>query len=229
MKRMSADDRLRARVEKELAWDFLLDEAQIEVEVVGGVVTLVGTVASRAEKLVAQRAAELVDGVHDLVNAIDVKPPEDMRPTDDELQTIVEQVLAWDALVPERNLQVSVADGLVALTGTCATRIQAQEAERAVSYLGGVRDVLNRIEVGAAGVSTDKVRTAIEEALARRAAHQAAQIDVVVDGGTVTLRGMVGSSMERRAVLGAVGHAPGIGEVRDELLVGEREPPPPSG
>jgi osmotically-inducible protein OsmY len=226
MSQTSSDDRLRAEIERELVWDFLLDESQIEVEVVEGVVTIAGTVASRAEKLVAQRAAESVEGVHDLVNAIDVKPAADMRPSDDELRAIVEQVLAWDALVPEQSLAVSVADGLVALTGTCATRVQADEAERAISYLSGVRDVLNRIEIRPPGASPGDVRAAIEAALSRRAAHEAAHLDVIVDGGVVTLRGTVASVLERRAVLGAVGHAPGITEVRDELVVRGHEPPP---
>ncbi len=217
------DDRIRRQVADELAWDFLIDESQIEVEVTDGVVTLVGTVGSYAEKIVAQHAAEMVEGVHDPVNSIDVKPAGELYPTDDELLEITKQVLTWDALVPEQNLTVSVVDGLVALTGTCATRAQAREAERAVSHLSGVRAVLNRIQVTPAGPTPGDVRSAIEEALRRRAAHQASQIDVIVDGNRVTLRGKVSSALERRAVIGAVGHAPGIARVCDELeLVAER-------
>ena len=211
------DERTRRRVADELAWDFLIDESQIDVEVTDGIVTLIGTVGSYAEKVVAEHAAQAVEGVHDLVNSIDVKPPVDLHPTDEELTAIVEQVLAWDALVPEQNLTVSVADGLVALTGTCATRAQVQEAERAVTHLSGVRGVLNRINVTPPSPSPEDVRSAIEEALRRRAAHQAAQLDVVVNGSRVTLRGTVSSALERRAVIGAVGHAPGIEEVCDEL------------
>ncbi len=211
------DDRLRRRVADELAWDFLIDESQIDVEVTDDVVTLIGTVGSYAEKVLAEHAAQSVAGVHDLVNSIDVKPPADLHPTDEELSGIVEQVLAWDALVPEQKLTVSVVDGLVALTGTCPTKAQAREAERAVTHLSGVRGVLNRIKVGTPSPSPEEVRSAIEKALRRRAAHQAAQLDVVVNGGRVTLRGTVSSALERRAVIGAVGHAPGIDQVRDEL------------
>ncbi len=211
------DNRIRRGVADELAWDFLIDESQIEVEVVDGVVTLVGTVGSHAEKIVAQHAAEAVEGVHDLVNSIDVKPVDDLHPSDDELRGIVEQVLAWDALVPEQDLTVSVIDGLVALTGSCPTKAQACEAERAISRLSGVRGVLNRIRVTPPTPTPGDVRSAIEEALRRRAAHQAAHIDVIVDGDRVTLRGAVSSPLERRAVIGAVGHAPGIASVCDEL------------
>lgn len=225
MRQMSADDLLRDRVEQELAWDILLDETHVEVDVARGVVTLAGTVASHAEKLVAQRAAERVDGVHTLVNAVDVKPRGERRLTDAELKRIVEQVLEWDALVPQQHLQVSVVDGLVALTGSCAARAQADEAERAISHVYGVRDVLNRIVVASPAPSPTDVRSAIETALSRRAEHEAANLDVIVDGSVVTLRGTISSGPARRAVIGAVGHAPGIAEVRDELEV--RGGPPP--
>ncbi len=211
------DESLRRRVADELAWDFLIDESHIDVEVTDEVVTLIGTVGSYAEKVLAEHAAQAVEGVHDLVNSIDVKPQAELHPSDEELSEIVERVLAWDALVAEQDLEVSVVDGLVALSGTCATRAQAREAERAVTHLSGVRGVLNRIRVSPVGPSPELVRSTIEAALRRRAAHQAAQLDVVVNGSRVTLRGTVSSALERRAVIGAVGHAPGIDQVRDEL------------
>ena len=219
MSRHEPDERIRQRVEDELAWDFLLDESQIAVEVTDGVVTLAGTVASYAEKVLAQHVTRGVVGVHDLVNAIDIKLEADRHPTDDELTDMIESVLAWDALVPEQDLVVSVADGLVALTGSCPTRAQADEAERAVTRLYGVRGVLNRIHVVPPTPTPADVRAAVGEALRRRAVHQASHLDVTVDGSRVTLRGTVSSAKERRAVLGAVGHAPGITDVRDELEI----------
>lgn len=227
MGRDAETERLRHRVGAALSDDELIDESQIDVEVANGVVTLVGTVGSYAEKLIAQHVSQRVDGVHDLANAIEVKPASDMRPSDDELLAILEQVLAWDALVPEQHIEVSVADGLVALTGRCPTRAQALEAERAVSHLCGVRAVLNRIEVATTPPTPNDVRTAIVQALGRRAAHSASRIDVVVDGSTVTLRGAVQSPAERTAVVGAAGHAPGISQLRDELSIEADRPPSP--
>lgn len=213
------DDRLRDRVRKELAWDVLLDDSRLDVEVVDEMVTLIGSVGSYAEKKEAESAAQAVEGVHDLISAIEVKPPAELHPSDAELKAIVEQVLQWDALVPERQLTVSVADGMVALTGTCVTVAQAQEAERAITHLGGVRGVVNRIDIIPPRLSPVDVRRVIVDALSRRAEHLAAGIDVTVDGSTVTLSGIVSSAMQRRAVVGAVGHAPGITEVRDNLRI----------
>lgn len=219
------DDQLRKRVQDELAWQALIDESQVDVDVADGVVTLVGTVGSYAEKVIAEHAAHEVSGVHSIQNEIGVKPSNQMHPTDEELRVIVEQVLAWDALVPEQDLLVSVVDGLVALTGSCAARAQADEAERAISHLSGVRDVLNRIEVTHPSPSPDEVRAVIADALNRRAVHGVSRLDVVIDAGTVTLSGNVQSPMERRAIIGAVSHAPGIAEVHDQLTVAPQAMP----
>jgi osmotically-inducible protein OsmY len=219
MSKRTADERLRDRVRKELAWDVLLDDSRVDVEVVNGVVTLIGSVGSYAEKKEAESAAQSVDGVHDLISAIEVKPRAELHPSDDELKAIVEQVLQWDAVVPERHLTVAVIDGMVALTGTCTTVAQAQEAERAITHLGGVRGVINRIDIIPPLLSPAEVRKVIVDALSRRAEHLAAGIDVTVDGSIVTLSGTVSSALQRRAVVGAVGHAPGITEVRDNLHI----------
>lgn len=216
----TTDDRLRREVLEELAGDGLIDESQIDVKVEGGVVTLVGTVASYAEKLVAQLDAQGVEEVHDIINAIDVKPAgKTTHPSDVELAAMIEQVLAWNALVPEQHLEVTASDGWITLRGTCAAEAQRSEAERAIERLAGVRGVTNLIETAEPELSIDDVRRAISEALVRRAAHRAAMIDVVVDGHSVTLTGVAQSANEKQAILGIVSHAPGVEKVLDGIEV----------
>ncbi|MCP4962878.1 MAG: BON domain-containing protein [Actinomycetia bacterium] len=213
------DDALRDTVLAELAWDSNIDESQVDVGVDGGVVTLVGTAYSYAEKLAVQQAALAVEGVHDLVNDIDVKPRAETRPSDARLTELAEQALSWDALVPDQDLEVLVTDGSVVLSGEVGVASQRQEAERAVAHLEGVRGVTNRITVAEPDMTPDEVRQAITEALHRRASHRADHIDVVVDGRTVTLRGTTQTRLEKVAILGAVTHAPGIEVVCDELRI----------
>ncbi len=213
------DEALGAAVLDELAWNANIDESQLDVGVKGGVVTLVGTVGSYALKLAAQQAAGAVDGVHDLVNNIDVKPVADTRPGDARLTELAEQVLSWDALVPEQDLQASVSDGWIILSGEVSVAAQRQEAERAVSHLEGVRGVTNQVTVAKLDIGPDDVRRAITAALHRRASHRANHIDVIVDGHSVTLRGTTQTRLEKTAILGAVGHAPGIEVVCDELRI----------
>jgi osmotically-inducible protein OsmY len=203
------DERLRDDVREELAWDALVDESQIDVDVVDGVVTLVGTVESYAHKLAARDAAHAVVGVRDLVDAIDVRPPSETTPTDDELAE----------LVPDHHLDVSVSDGAVVLSGEVPVASQRTEAERSISHLAGVRAIDNKISIHRPDLQPDDVRAAIDQALRRRASHRAAHIGITVDDGTVTLSGPTQTRSERTAIIGAVAHAPGIHTVQDELRI----------
>lgn len=219
MSRLTSEERLRSQVLRELTLDALVDESQIDVDVSGGVVTLVGTVGSYAEKLVAQIDAQAIEQVHDIVNAIDVKPVGEMHPSDSELVEMVTQVLAWNALVPEGDLTVSVSDGWVTLGGVCTAAAQGGEAERAIGRLAGVRGVTSDIELADSKPSIGGIRRVIGEALRRRADHRAALVDIVVDGRVVTLAGSAQTDLERRAVVGAVGHAPGVEDVLDQIEI----------
>lgn len=216
----SRDDKeLRRAVLDELHWDAHVDESKVDVGVEVGAVTLVGTVGSYSEKLAAQDAAAAVEGVHDLVNDIDVKSTAQTGPSDSALTVIVEQVLTWDALVPEQQLTASVVDGWITLKGHVGVDAQRREAELLVARLGGVRGITNEIEVAKPEVGPDDVRRAITDALRRRASHRADHIDVLVNDRAVTLRGTTQSALEKTAILGAVSHAPGIELVCDELDV----------
>jgi osmotically-inducible protein OsmY len=73
--------------------------------------------------------------------------------------------------------------------------------------------------VAPTGVEPAEVRRAIEEALGRRAGREASRIRVEVRGDEVSLEGVVRSWAEKRAVVGAVAHAPGVGKVNDRLYV----------
>ncbi|HXT38204.1 MAG TPA: BON domain-containing protein, partial [Chloroflexota bacterium] len=64
-----------------------------------------------------------------------------------------------------------------------------------------------------------ELRGEIEQALARRADRTAGQIGITINDGTVILTGTVHSWLQRRAVVGAVGHAPGVQAVDDRLQI----------
>lgn len=223
MSPIDSDDQLRRLVLDELAWDALVDETQIDVAVDSGVVTLVGTVPAYAMKLAAQTAVGSVEGVHDVIDEIDVRLREGLSITDEELERMVTQVLHWDALVPDEELSVSVRNGWVTLAGEVATASQRAQAERMIAHLDGIRGVTNSITITSSDLRPEDVRAAIADALARRVRHRMHRIDVTIDGAHVTLRGDVQSEAERTAILGAVAHVPGVaGVVCDELRIGNR-------
>lgn len=218
--RPEADDKIREVVLEELEWNSLVDAATLDASVEGGVVTLVGTVASLAEKLTAQSAIESLDRVHDVVSHIDVKRAKESSPSDPELREVAAHVLTWDALVPENEVGLDVLDGWVTLAGVVSSQSQRDEAERAISRLLGIRGIDNRIEVAGASAALGEVRRAIDDALQRRARHRARKIDVIVDDGVIVLRGAIESLDQQHAVHEAVAHAPGVDVVCDELTIG---------
>lgn len=66
----SADDKLARRVEFELYSTKAIPLKTVQIHADNGVVTLTGTVSSRAEKLLAEKIAKSVEGVRRVVNSL---------------------------------------------------------------------------------------------------------------------------------------------------------------
>ncbi|MFN0028977.1 MAG: BON domain-containing protein [Acidimicrobiales bacterium] len=215
----SSDEKVRQAVKEALARDPLLVDLPFDASVEDGTVTLEGAVSTLAHKLAAQGATLAVPGVHNVIDRVEVDASRSGPIADAALISILAQVLAWDALVAEDHVQISVSAGWVHLDGEVPTVQQRREAERAVSQIVGVRGVTNRLTIHSSGITPEEVHLCIEQALVRRARHWTRRIDVLVDGDRVTLTGEVESDGERVAALGAAGHAVGVGRVCDELRV----------
>jgi osmotically-inducible protein OsmY len=216
---MRSDTAVQQAVLDELTWDTRVDETEVGVEVDHGVVTLTGTVAAYAKKLAAEEAAHRVPGVLDVANDIKVHVPGGFYQTDTEIAQAVRRALEADVFVPAEGIETTVSDGWVKLEGTVEYWSQRQDAEQAIIRLLGVRGVTNAIEVHTRPVDAVKVQAAIEEALERRAEREAERIEVLVRDGVVTLSGPVRSWREKRAVVGAASHAPGVRSLVDYLRI----------
>jgi osmotically-inducible protein OsmY len=191
----------------------------VGVEVDDGVVTLTGTVNSYAKRIAAEDAAHRVPGVLDVVNDVKVHAVGHLARTDTEIAHAVRQALEADVFVPADRIETTISNGWVTLAGEVDYFFQHEDAERAILRLPGVRGVINTVSVAQRLVRPDEVREAIEQALERRAEREADRITVNAADGTVTLTGVVDTWLEKRAVLGAAGHAPGVRHVVDEIRV----------
>jgi osmotically-inducible protein OsmY len=214
-----SDAQIQQDVYRELHWDDRVTETDVGVEVDHGIVTLTGTVESYAARLAAQRAAHQVYGVHDVANDLVVRLPGSPGHTDTDLADAVRRTLQWHVLVPHQRIHSTVAKGWVTLEGEVDSWRQRTDAERAVSHLSGVAGVTNKLSVSGRRVAAATIQSTIEEALERQAEREAKRVQVIVAGGEVTLRGTVRNWREKRAVLGAAGHAPGVLRVHDEIRV----------
>ena len=211
------DTELREQVRHEVEWDTRLGTAAIEVQVTSGVVRLLGSVSSWAERMAAQDAAHRVAGVLDVANDIDVSIPTQTAKDDADVAHAVRRALEWNVFVPDERVRSSVTAGQVTLDGEVDNGTQREEAERAIRNLSGVRAVLNRIQIKTPAVSPLHVQRAIEDALERRAHREARRIGLDVHEGKVILTGVVRSWAERQSVVGAARGTPGVRVVDDRL------------
>jgi osmotically-inducible protein OsmY len=216
---MKSDAEIQQAVLRELKWDSRVKQTDVGVEVDRGTVTLTGTVDTYAARIAAQEAAHGVAGVLDVANDLQVHLPSSLARTDTDVARVIRDALKWDVLIPADRIQTSVTDGWVTLDGQVDTWHQFEAVERAVSRLGGVRGLVNRIKLSVDWVDPAEVQEEIEEALERRAERAARRIQVIVENGTVTLTGTVDSSAEKRAVCGAARFTHGVGAVDDKLVI----------
>lgn len=213
------DSVIQQEVIREMKWDTRVDPGEIGVAVNDGVVVLSGDVDSYAKKMAAQEAAHRVAGVLDVANEIEVRIPGKIARTDADIARAVRQALEWDVWVRDDLIQSAVSNGWVTLEGKVELLRERDDVVSAIRSLAGVRGVTNNIVVTASKVEPEDVREMIEQALGRRAEREAQRIKVSVVDGKVTLSGPVHSWAEKRAILGAVAHAPGITGVDERLFV----------
>jgi osmotically-inducible protein OsmY len=211
----AADVRLRNEVIRELDWDPEVDDSAIGVAARDGVVTLTGFIDSYAGKLAAERVAKRVRGVRAVANDAIVRLKVDV--TDSDIAAAAAVALKLGPAIPS-NVQAAVHDGHVTLTGHVDWLHQKDVAEIAVRHVGGVRGVLNHIEVKPRTMQRD-VRRRIVQSLHRNADLDARHIDVAVTGDVVTLTGTVGSWSQREAAERGAGSAPGIRTVDNQIRV----------
>jgi osmotically-inducible protein OsmY len=209
------DERLKATIGNQLAWDPEVDASLIGVSAKDGIVTLSGYVDTYAGKLAAERSVRRVYGVKAVANELEVKLAVDR----------IDPEIAKDALEALKNridvplgVGITVRDGFVTLTGTVEWMYQKLSAERAVKYLRGVRGVLNHISLKPSVSPTD-VRKRITEALHRHADLDARRIHVEAEGAKVILTGTVQSWMEKDEALRAAWRAPGVIAVDNRINV----------
>jgi osmotically-inducible protein OsmY len=142
--------------------------------------------------------------------------------TDAEIANNALRAMNSNVSLPDDRIKVTVRDGWVTLEGSVDWRHQKQIAEETVRFLGGVRGISNEIEVTPVTkpeLSTEQVRTRIEEALRRSAEVDSRRIRVEIWDDTVRLYGNVSSWVEKEEAARVASAAPGIREVENHITV----------
>ncbi len=215
---MRSDADIRQDVEAELRWTPDVNETDIAVKVSSGVVSLLGYVASYREKFHAEAAVKRIAGVTAVANDLAVRLPLGERPIDPQIAQDVVAAIRIELPLLWQSIKVLVREGHVGLEGTVAWHYQRESAERAARAVSGVVSVRNSIRLQPRVAAVD-IQARIEEAFRRNAAVDAAGITVVARGSEILLRGEVRSWSERDQAQQTAWSAPGVTNVRNELVV----------
>jgi len=116
----------------------------IDVEVKDGVVILNGSVSNLTAKRLAGVLSWWVPGSRDVVNGIEVSPPEEDN--DDEVVEAVRLVLEMDPFVNSSQIKVQSSGYVVMLEGLVKNRLQRQMAEADAWYVFRVDQVVNLLQ-----------------------------------------------------------------------------------
>ena len=191
-----ADRRIALAVEAELMLDPATPAHKIDVTVDDGQVALAGSVNSLIARDRANEVAASVAGVTAVYDNIVVQAPE---VDDTTLRSRVQAALVADPATEAYELDVSVNDGAVELTGvvdSMAERFLAREVASAVT--GVERISLDEVVVEPPEMRSDsEILADVTERLASSALVDDNLIEVTVNNGVVTLEGSVASVIER--------------------------------
>jgi len=123
------------------------DEAvgSIDVEVTDGVVILNGAVTSLSAKRLAGVLAWWVPGSRDVINGLEVSPPEEDN--DDEVVDAVRLILEKDPFVNASQIRVCCGNYIVTLEGLVKNETQRLMAEADAWYVFRVDRVVNLLRV----------------------------------------------------------------------------------
>jgi osmotically-inducible protein OsmY len=237
----SPDPWITTKVKVSLLTASDVDGLDINVDTVGGKVTLHGTANTAAEKARAEQIARQITGVHEVRNLIQIVPETRKERVTASDAKIREQVAAELKQEPELSAVTvqSVNRGVVLLAGkvdTLSAHLRALEVARGVAGVSKVESEIqspDRLadseiwqEPDAASGSMGMRSTASDiwitsAAKVRLLASDVSAMDVNVDtrDGAVTLFGAVGSEAEKRAAADEVRRVDGVKAVRNELQV----------
>lgn len=197
----SSDDSIRAVVRNRIDQHESLRAAPISVSVADGVVTLAGTVRNLAERKRASREVEEVDGVTRVVNQLSVSA---VNQTDqqlaDEAARSIRSFVYYDIF---DWVGGNVRDGVLTLNGFVREPWRKKEYESRMERVDGIREIRDELVVLPVSIYDDQIRQAAVRAIygnplfQRYARRALPPIHIIVEHGTVLLKGVVLTNVEK--------------------------------
>jgi osmotically-inducible protein OsmY len=214
---IGSDLQLKQHVEDELYWEPSINSAAVGIGVRDAIVTLSGHVDSYAQKHAAGEAVSAIRGVRAVANELEVKLPAESERSDEGIAHAVASIFSWNASIPKNRIHVQVTQGWVTLQGTVDWHYQGILAESLVKDLMGVKGVTNLIAVKSPLPHKDARKRFEDRYRTSEAALES--VHIVVDGGAITLTGIVPSLTSKMAIERMAWKTPGVSAVENLLEV----------
>jgi osmotically-inducible protein OsmY len=144
---------------------------------------------------------------------------------DFDINAEVREALDWEPALDARGIHISVAGGIVTLTGSVPTYPEKHAAEKAAGLIRAVNAVVCELNV-----TLPPGNTKSDQDIARAAADTIAwntllannDIRVFVDKGRVTLEGTVNWNYQRQSAGRSVRYLAGVRDVNNHIVVEPR-------
>jgi len=140
-----SDEEIEKAVKDSLLFDPRVKLFNVAVFVKNGFVTLSGVVDNLSAKRAAANDARNTLGVWSVKNHIKVRPG--ATPDDKTLTETINNVLTMDPVVERYEINITVDNGIVYLTGTVDSYFEKATADHIVSSITGVREVYNGLKI----------------------------------------------------------------------------------
>ncbi len=216
-----SDEQIKRDIIDSLYWDDRVNANDVDAEVSNGIATLRGTVPSYFVRSCAADDAWAVAGVTGVRNQLTVHyPPAVALPTDDEIQSAVEDRLAFDPDIDVLDTWVQVTAGVVTLEGSVDAYWKKRHAEDIAAAVRGVTAIENRLAIVPTRDYTDQeIAADITAALERNVLVDPEEVNIRVSDGVVTLTGTVDGWAARRAAANSARNTAGVRNLRDKIAV----------
>ena len=146
--RMMDDSTITTRINHEMLKDDIVKARQIDVDTIGGHVTLTGAVATREESARASQIAHRVPAVKSVTNNIQIGERSFGKVWDDNvISNKIKAKLIAEPEVRSLNIDVDVYLGVVTLTGVVSSRYQKDRAIQISRSTGGTVKVIDNLKV----------------------------------------------------------------------------------
>jgi len=209
---------LELEISRRLEDHELLDIAELEVRVRGGVAFIEGTVPNLKQKKLGGEIVAQVEGIRDVVNMLRITP---LPVVDDEnLKKHIRRALARNHKIDASRISVEVVDGVVYLGGFVNTAAQKRLAVQEVWSAAGVRDIINKIEVLSATPKSEiQVMGEILQGFSECLGLDLSKLSVEMRDGVLHLGGVVPTAYMKDAAEELATWTPSVTSVINELKV----------